>query len=66
MLEISCDASDVDVDHAHKVTSPDTYYHNDQVTYSCDSGYEHTDGNITRTCTAMNTWSGDDPLCTSR
>ena len=41
MLVTSCEASDVN--HFHKDTSKTAYYHNEQVTYSCDSGYEHAD-----------------------
>ena len=62
ILDISCDASGVN--NAHTVSSETTYNHNEQVTYACDTGFEHTDGNLTRNCTAMNTWSGIEPTCT--
>ncbi|WAQ96222.1 CSMD3-like protein [Mya arenaria] len=45
--------------------SPDqaTYDYATSVTYSCTTGYEHTGGDLTRTCQADTTWSGTTPAC---
>ncbi|XP_052776697.1 sushi, von Willebrand factor type A, EGF and pentraxin domain-containing protein 1-like [Mya arenaria] len=45
--------------------SPDqaTYDYATSVTYSCTTGYEHTGGDLTRTCQADTTWSGNTPTC---
>ncbi|WAQ96223.1 CSMD3-like protein [Mya arenaria] len=47
--------------------SPDqaTYDYATSVTYSCTTGYEHTGGDLTRTCQADTTWSGNTPTCSS-
>ena len=42
------------------------YDYNEDVTYKCNTGFEHTAGNLTRTCTAIDKWSGTGPVCTSR
>jgi cysteine-rich repeat protein len=36
----------------------------DVVTFSCDAGYDHTGGDLSRTCQANATWSGSVPTCT--
>ena len=36
----------------------------DVITYRCLSGYEHTGGNLTRTCTENRTYTGNPPVCT--
>ena len=48
------------------ITSSSPYYQNDSVTYSCNSGYKHTGGDLSRTCTAINTLSGTEPVCLSK
>ena len=42
------------------------YYFNDDLTYTCDTGYDLSGGDATRTCTASGTWSGVAPTCSSR
>ena len=61
---MTCDA--VNVTDASKDPSLPVYSYNDAVTYSCKTGYEHTAGDLTRTCTAINKWAGAVPVCTSR
>ena len=61
---MTCDA--VNVTHASKDPDLPTYSYHANVTYSCLSGHEHTNGSLNRTCTAINKWSGTVPVCTSR
>ena len=61
---VTCDA--VNVTDASKNPDLRVYSYNDAVTYSCKTGYEHTAGDLTRTCTAIDTLSGTDPVCTSK
>ena len=61
-IAVTCNA--VNVTHASKDPNQ-VYGYYDNVTYTCDSGYEHTAGNLTRSCMAINTWSGTTPECTS-
>lgn len=35
-------------------------------TYACDTGYERTAGDATRTCQDDETWSGEAATCTSK
>ena len=50
---------------ASKFPDQATYNYNTNVVYSCDVGYEQTSGDLTRTCTAIDTWSGTLPVCSS-
>ncbi|XP_071126659.1 CUB and sushi domain-containing protein 3-like isoform X2 [Mytilus edulis] len=36
----------------------------DTVTYTCNTGYELTSGNLVRTCMENKNWSGNQPVCT--
>ena len=40
--------------------------YNTSVTYTCQPGYEHTDGDLTRTCQANGSLTGSLPECTSK
>ena len=40
-----------------------SYAHGVVVTYTCSSGFQHTSGNLARTCTT-GAWSGSIPVCT--
>ena len=62
---MTCKAVNVS-DAANKHPEKSTYDYNENVTYTCDTGFEHTAGNLTRTCTAIDNWSGNEPTCTSR
>ena len=46
------------------VVSPIEY--NTAVTYACQPGYNHTDGDLTRTCQANGSLTGSTPVCTSK
>ena len=61
---VTCEA--VNVIDASKDPDKQVYSYNETVTYSCVFGYEHTNGSLTRICTAIDTWSGNEPECTSR
>ena len=39
------------------------YYYSDDLTYTCDLGFELSSGDAIRTCTASGTWSGAAPTC---
>ena len=39
---------------------------NSDVTYTCQDGYSHTAGNLTRSCEADGTLTGSTPVCTSK
>ena len=41
------------------------YNYSAEITYICDIGYEHTSGDLIRTCTASSAWSGSAPVCSS-
>ncbi|KAH3862212.1 hypothetical protein DPMN_025178 [Dreissena polymorpha] len=38
--------------------------YNNVVTYTCDLAYNHTDGDLQRTCQENFTWTGNTPVCT--
>ena len=56
---VTCEA--VYVSNAAKAPDQTSYSYSEEVAYSCVSGYEHTTGNLTRTCTAIDKWSGTGP-----
>ena len=60
---VTCAA--VNVSFASKSPDQAAHDYNTNVVYSCDVGYEHTSGDLTRTCTASATWSGTTPVCSS-
>ena len=43
-----------------------TIEYNADVTYTCQDGYGHTAGTLTRSCKADGTLTGSTPLCTSK
>ena len=43
-----------------------TIEYNADVTYTCQDGYSHTAGTLTRSCKADGTLKGSTPLCTSK
>ena len=45
-------------------SSPINY--NTHVTYTCQTGYNHTDGDLTRTCQADGSLTGSLPVCMSK
>ena len=53
---------------AYTTKSPisSSYNHNAEVTYTCVTGYEpQTPGSYTVRCTAINSWTGTYPTCSS-
>ena len=45
---------------------PSTVDYNSYVTYTCQDGYTHAAGNLTRTCKADCSLTGSSPVCTSK
>ena len=43
-----------------------SWTYGDTVVYSCDVLYQHTAGNLVRTCEASGQWSGEPPTCTGK
>ena len=52
------------VNHTN-VTLDSTEYEG-KVSYACVVGYNHTSGDLNRTCQADGKWSGDVPVCQSQ
>ena len=47
--------------------SPSTLHNfGDSLTYVCDTGHNHSLGDLVRTCQANGQWSGDLPTCPSK
>ena len=46
--------------------SPSPTDYNTDVSYTCQTGYNHTDGDLTRTCLADGSLTGSLPVCTSK
>ena len=42
------------------------YTYGSSITYKCDPGFNHTSGNLTRTCLANGHWSGSIPNCSGK
>ena len=59
---MTCSA--INVDGASKSPDKPSYNYNEAVTYSCNLGYDHTSGDLVNTCSAIDTWSGAEPVCT--
>ena len=47
-------------------SSQSTINYNTAVTYTCNTGYSNTGGQLTRTCLAGGSLTGDTPVCTSK
>ena len=45
---------------------PSTVDYNSDVTYTCQDGYSHTAGDLTRSCNADGSLTGTTPVCTSK
>ena len=45
---------------------PSTVDYNSAVTYTCQVGYSHTAGDLTRSCNADGSLTGTTPVCTSK
>lgn len=43
-----------------------TYHIGSEAFYSCDPGFNHSGGDLTRTCLSNGTWSGDPAMCTGK
>ena len=64
ILGITCVA--VDVADSSKIPNLDKYDYNTVVTYSCNTGFEHISGNLSRKCEAIDKWTGVAPTCDSK
>ena len=53
-------------DFSHSTKSSTEAQYNAIVTYTCETGYEHTGGDLNRTCKADGSWSGDALVCSSK
>jgi len=60
--EITCTPMPAVV-NATKDSNLTIYVYNDVITYTCIVGHQLTSGNISRTCTGLETWSGTTPVC---
>ncbi len=60
--EIDCKQLFLPSQDASLISSEGTLYM-DTVTYQCDGKYSVKLGNLTRTCLADGTWSGNEPVC---
>ncbi|KAH3861241.1 hypothetical protein DPMN_024168 [Dreissena polymorpha] len=51
---------------AHASVTPDQpkYDYNTTITYTCDRAYNHTSGDLVRTCDDTPRWTGILPICT--
>ena len=61
-IGVTC--SEVNVANAAKSPDKASYTYNEAVTYTCNPGYELTNGDSVRRCENMNTWSDSYPICT--
>ena len=64
LLGITCAA--VVVADSSKDPDENVYDFDTVVTYSCDTGFEHISGDLSRRCVAINTWTGVAPTCGSK
>ena len=48
------------------VSTPEGTVYNATAVYSCEEGYQLTDGSSTRMCVATETWTGSTPRCIKR
>lgn len=42
------------------------YHTGSEAFYSCDPGFNHFEGDLTRTCLSNGTWSGDPAMCNGK
>ena len=61
-LAVTCSASTVN----NAIPDKTTIDINTNVEYACDTGYTHSSGSLTRTCTTGGILSGEDPICTCK
>ena len=52
----------------HSTYSPGilVYNYSDSVTFTCDLGYNHSSGDLVRSCNEHAQWTGDTPVCSSK
>ncbi|XP_053383373.1 uncharacterized protein LOC123564671 [Mercenaria mercenaria] len=61
---VRCDLPETVQHSSYTPPSVVKFDYNTDITYSCDLAYNHTDGNLTRTCKEDFSWSGNEPNCT--
>ena len=54
------------VDYANHNSQSSTIDYNTDIIYTCQPGYSHTGGNLTRSCKANGTMTGSTPVCTRK
>ena len=64
LLGITCAA--VDIANSSKDPDENVYDFDTEVTYSCDAGFEHISGELSRKCEAIDKWTGTAPTCGSK
>ena len=60
---ITC--AEENIPNSSKLPDLTTYAYNATVDFTCVTGHEHTSGDLERTCTGIDTWSGSAPVCSS-
>ena len=53
------------VDNANQSHESSTIDYNTTIAYTCQTGYSHTDGNLTRSCNADGSLTVSTPVCKS-
>ena len=59
-------AAPASVPFSSRLPNQATYEYSTSISYTCDTGYSHTSGDLLRTCQANTTWSGTEPVCMSK
>ena len=54
------------VNNADQNPQSSTIDFNTDIIYTCQNGYSHTEGNLTRSCKADGSLTGITPVCTSK
>ncbi len=52
-------------DILHGTKSGNSFVYKETVTYTCDLGYQHSGGDLSRTCMENGSFNGTSPICSS-
>ena len=66
LFTVNTCSSPAEVEYSSRSPDQATYDYATTVTFSCITGYENTAGDLVRLCQADTTWSGTEPICTSK
>ncbi len=50
-------------DILHATKSGSSFVYPEKVTYTCHTGYQHTGGDLSRTCMEFGSFNGTSPIC---